>query len=184
MKEKKLDECTKLKIWDFDGTLCDTPLPEDGKPIWEEATGEKWPHIGWWSKVESLDLEIFEHKTLPSVMVDFDKYKDDPECANIMLTGRRAKKPLEEAVKAILDSHGLSFDLYFHNNGAETGDNKMWRMEKLLKEFPNLESIEMWDDRDEHIPRFQEWGDNLVKEGKLKEFKINHVLGEHHGETP
>ena len=183
-----MENKTKLKIWDFDGTLCDTPLPEVGKPIWEEATGKEWPHIGWWSKVESLDLEIFEHPTLPSVMKDFDKFKDSEECMNVMLTGRRANKKngpdLEGAVKAILDSHGLKFDKYFHNNGGETGENKMWRMEKLLGQYPNLESIEMWDDRDEHIPRFQEWGDNLVKEGKLKEFKINHVLGEHHGETP
>jgi len=175
---------TKLKIWDFDGTLCDTPLPEVGKPIWKEATGKEWEHVGWWSKAESLNLEIFEHPTLPSVMTDFDKYKDAEDCMNVMLTGRRAKKPLEDAVKAILDSHGLKFDMYFHNNGGETGENKMYRIEKLLKQFPELDSVEMWDDRTLHIPRFQEWGDKLVEEGRIKEFKINHVIGDNHALTP
>jgi len=178
MIEKKLNKCTKLKIWDFDGTLCDTPSPEVGKVIWKKAKGIEWGHVGWWSKVESLDMNIFEHPTIPSVMVDFHKYKDDTEYMNIMLTGRRAKKPLEDAVKAILDFHGLKFDLYFHNNGGETADNKMYRVEKLLKEFPNLDSISMYDDRDSHIPRFKEWGDKLVSEGRLKEFKINHVIGD------
>lgn len=175
---------TKIKIFDFDGTLVDTTLPEEGKPIWKEKTGKDWPHIGWWSKVESLDMEIFDNPTLPSVIEDYNKVKDEEGVLMVMLTGRRAKRPLEEAVKKILDSHNLTFDLYFHNNGGETGENKMYRMEKLLKQYPNVRSIEFWDDRDSHIPRFQEWGDRMVSEGKLDEFKINHVLGEHHGETP
>lgn len=175
---------TDLKIWDFDGTLCDTPLPEVGKPIWEKAYGKKWPHLGWWSKAESLDLKVFKHPTLPSVMNDYNKHRNSDNVLNVMLTGRRAKKPLEEAVKAILDSHGLKFDLYYHNNGGETSQNKMNRIEKILTEYPYLETVEMWDDRDEHIPTFQKWGDSLVEQGVIKAFKINHVLGEHHGVTP
>jgi len=180
-----MENKTELKIWDFDGTLCDTPLPTDeNKEIWKEATGKDWEHIGWWSKVESLNKDVFDIPALPSVIDAFRKHKEDDNCMNVMLTGRRAKKPLETAVKGILDSKSLKFDFYFHNNGGETGENKMYRMEKLLVTFPNLESIEMWDDRDEHIPRFQEWGDKMIAEGKIKKFTINHVLGEHHGETP
>ena len=100
----------------------------------------------------------------------------------IMLTGRRPK--LAEPVKAILDSHGLDFDAYLFNYGKETSDNKKEQMNNILAKAPSIRVVEMWDDRDEHIPVFQAWGDNLVKQGRLDDFKINHVLGEHHGLTP
>jgi len=173
-----MDKKTKLKIWDFDGTLVDSPLPTDeNKALWKEATGKDWEHIGWWSKVESLDKDIFDIPALPSVIDAFRIHKADADCMNVMLTGRRAKKPLEDAVKDILHSKSLMFDHYFHNNGGETGENKMYRMEKLLKTYPTLESISMYDDRDSHIPRFKEWGEKLVSEGRLKEFEMIHVTG-------
>ena len=53
-------EYNKLISFDFDDTLCHTPLPEDGKQIWFEKTGTEWPYNGWWSKPESLDLEVFD----------------------------------------------------------------------------------------------------------------------------
>ena len=184
MKEKDLNKCDEICIWDFDGTLIDTPLPEVGKPIWKEKVGSDWPHVGWWSKVESLSMKIFDQPTIPSVISVFEKLRTDDNIMHVMLTGRRAKKPLEDGVKQILDSHGLKFDRYYHNNGGETAENKMWRMERLLDEFPNIKSIRMWDDRDIHIPRFEEWGDKMISEGRLDKFHITHVLGEHHGETP
>ena len=33
----------KLICFDFDATLFHTALEEDGKVIWQEKTGEKWP---------------------------------------------------------------------------------------------------------------------------------------------
>ena len=50
----------KLISFDFDDTLVKTPLPEEGKIVWKEKTGTDWPHRGWWSKPESLDMEIFD----------------------------------------------------------------------------------------------------------------------------
>lgn len=49
-----------LQIFDFDATLFDTPLPEDGCRQYEEKTGRPWPHQGWWGCPESLmdPLEI------------------------------------------------------------------------------------------------------------------------------
>lgn len=173
---------TKLSVFDFDGTLVDTPLPEFGKPKWKEVTGEDWPHIGWWSKPESLDLDVFEHPTIPSVISAYKTERATDTTMTIMLTGRRPK--LAEPVKAILDSHGLSFDAYLFNYGKETSDNKKEQMENILAKAPSIRVIEMWDDRDEHIQVFQSWGDALVKSGRLDDFKINHVLGEHHGLTP
>jgi hypothetical protein len=38
----------------------DTELPESGKQIYLDKTGKEWPHIGWWGKAESLDIEILK----------------------------------------------------------------------------------------------------------------------------
>ena len=39
------DNITKIAIFDFDGTLMDTPHPDAGKKEWEEKTGNDYPHI-------------------------------------------------------------------------------------------------------------------------------------------
>ena len=52
----------KLICFDFDDTLCHTLKPEEGKVIWKEKFGTDWPHRGWWSKPETLDLDIFDTK--------------------------------------------------------------------------------------------------------------------------
>ncbi len=173
---------TKLFVFDFDGTLVDTPLPEDGKPIWLEKTETEWPHKGWWGKKESLDLDIFNHPTIDSVIQEYNNVANDNDVMVVMLTGRMSK--LHKEVKAILKSHNLEFDLHLLNTGGETSANKKKQISWLLDEVKSLEEIVMFDDRDEHIPVFQEFGDNLISEGRINNFKINHVLGEHHNKTP
>ena len=53
-------------------------------------------------------------------------------------------------------------------------------MESLLEKYPKVYELEMWDDRLEHIPVFQSWGDSLVKSGRLKRFNINVVPADRH----
>ena len=33
---------TKFRVWDFDGTLIDTPLPDKGKITYQDKTGKIW----------------------------------------------------------------------------------------------------------------------------------------------
>ena len=59
---------TKLYVFDFDATLIDTPLPEEGREIWKEKHGFPFPSksadeveqnkkiTGWWGRKESLDM--------------------------------------------------------------------------------------------------------------------------------
>jgi len=35
---------TKLAVFDFDGTLIMTPLPDTGRQQYREKTGKEWPH--------------------------------------------------------------------------------------------------------------------------------------------
>lgn len=173
-----MKEITKLAVFDFDGTLVDTPLPDVGKKEYKEKTGKDWPFPGWWGQPLSLDLSIFDMPTVPMVMSAYKKEKISPDTCMVMLTGRMVK--LGDMVKKILDSKGLTFDEYHFNRGGSTETAKMKTMESLLEKYPKVYELEMWDDRLEHIPVFQSWGDSLVKSGRLKRFNINVVPADRH----
>lgn len=172
-----IDGKTKMSIYDFDGTLIDTPLPETGQAIWEKKTGQKWKG-GWFANPESLNMNVFDIPIIPDVISSYKKEAADKNTLVVMLTGRL--ESLSSHVEAILDSHGLKFDDYLYNTGGETGDNKMMQLELILKYNPNIREIEMWDDRDLHIHRFQDWGNKLVINGYIDKFYINHVVNHRH----
>jgi hypothetical protein len=169
---------TKLAVFDFDRTLIMTPLPETGRKIYQEKTGKEWPYQGWWGREESLDTTIFDMPSNPSVVADYQKEKDDPNTAVIMLTGRMTK--LSDKVKAILDLNGLEFDGYYYNRCGSTDVEKIKTLNELLEKYPSIKIVEQWDDRLEHIPIFEEWGKKNVLAGKIKDFKINVVFSDHH----
>lgn len=177
-----MKKITKLSIFDFDGTLVNTPLPDTGKILYQQKTGKPWPHEGWWGKRESLDMEIFEMKAIASVRESYHEEKSKDETLMVMLTGRMKthKVDLTAEVKAILDSHKFEFDEYILNKGGSTDMSKKKSIEKLLEKYCDVDFIEMWDDRDEHIPIFEAFGAKLITDGRLKHFKLNHVLSGHH----
>lgn len=171
---------TKLAIFDFDGTLVDTELPETGKQIWFKRTGKEWPHVGWWGKEESLDIDIFDNKLIPSVKEAFDIVKTEPETLSVMLTGRR--QPLAFHVDIILKHHGLEFDEQHFNTGGATEVCKMKTIDKLLRRFPDTEDIMIWEDRIAHIHIFHDFLQKKVEEGHIKRFTITHVPSQRHEE--
>ena len=169
---------TKLAIFDFDGTLIDTPLPIDGKLTYLEKKGESWPHRGWWGQGLSLDMDIFEMPVIEDVIASYEKEKLNSNTGLIVLTGRL--EGLRTEVKAILDAKGLEFDEIHLNTGGRTENVKMRTISKLLKKFPEVTQVELWDDRLEHIPIFEAFGQGLVADKTLTEFKINVVPANRH----
>lgn len=169
---------TKLSVFDLDGTLLDTPLPDSGRKLYQEKTGKPWPYQGWWGREESLDSSIFDMKPIASVMADYKAEKAKENTAVIMLTGRISR--LANKVESILSEKGYSFDGYYYNNGGRTDAEKIKTLNELLDKFTSIEFIEMWDDRMEHIPTFEQWGKTKVEEGRLKDFQVNVVLSNHH----
>lgn len=169
---------TKLAIFDFDGTLVSTPLPDTGRQEYQDKTGKAWPHEGWWSKPESLDMAVFDMPVYDEVIEAHAKELAAADTAVIMLTGRITK--LSQHVEDVLDTKGLKFDEYHYNRGGATEVEKMKTMGKLLEKYPDVDSIEMWDDRDLHIERFRQFGEDLIKSGRLTHFKVNHVNSDHH----
>lgn len=173
MVEKK-----KLVVYDFDGTLVDTPLPEDGKVLYESKTGKKWPHVGWWGKEDSLNGDIFEIKPIQMVIDSYNKEKLDSESLTLMLTGRMNK--LKYSIKKILDKLDLKFDLYHYNYGDSTDVCKLKTLDRILLENKSIDKIEMYEDRESHVIIFKKWGDELVESGRISDFKIITVPSNRH----
>lgn len=169
---------TKLTIWDFDGTLIDTPLPDFGKKHYEDKTGIKWPHKGWWGRELTLDMDIFDMPVVPQVIEAYHKEKADDSTLMVMLTGRM--EIMRPHVIKILDSHDLKFDEYHFNKFGATEVAKVRTMTKLLEKYPDVTEMECWDDRLEHIPIFEKFGEDLVKSGRLVSFKMNVVPADRH----
>lgn len=171
---------TKLSVFDFDGTIVDTPTKETGSITYKEKTGQEWPYQGWWGRPETLDMNIFDMEPVPSVLSAYRKERAEAKTMTIMLTGRIPR--LRKLVEAILDKFGFKFDSYNYNMGGSTDVSKIKTMTEILDRHKGITDVEMWDDRTDHIPIFQKWGNGLVKEGRLNSFKVNHVILEnpHH----
>ena len=172
---KQIEDIKRIAVFDFDGTLVDTPVSSDeSKALYKKKTGQEWPSKGWWSKKESLDMTIFPMPLIKSVITDYRKEMESPETLVIMMTGRIPK--VSKSVRKILDANELEFDEYFYNTGGSTLDFKIGIMEQLVEKYKNVESVAMWDDRLEHIPSFETWGKKL----KEIDFKLTVVESGHH----
>lgn len=168
--EKKI---TKIAIFDFDQTLVESPIPETGKIIYKEKTGNDYPHIGWWSKSDSLNTEIFDIPLIQSVKEAYDKVSLEENTFKILLTGRINK--LSKEVESILEYHGLIFDSYHYNSGGATEIFKMKVMDELLIKFPDVTEMVIWEDRVLHALLFEEFLNSKIQNGRLKNFTITIV---------
>jgi|GEM_PF-1638765 hypothetical protein len=137
---------TVLNVFDFDGTLMNSPLPEEGKVKYKELTGQEWPHRGWWGQIDSL--KPFDVKPIESTKDLYNQYTVLPNSVNVLMTNRLAK--FEPVVKEKL--RGLYiFDYYdFKNDNREKPD----RIKDILKNNPSIEIINIFDDMDDQIERF------------------------------
>jgi len=149
----------KLICFDFDATLFHTTLPDDGKIVWKEKTGETWPYVGWWSKPETLDLAIFDTPLNRPVYNEYLKAVSDSENFVILATGRIEK--LRPQVEAILNKNNLSFDGVFCKIGpGDTFYFKTKLFERLIDDLKPDEFV-MYDDREEHLVEFKEWAKTM-----------------------
>ena len=151
-----MNHIKKISIFDFDGTLVDSPKPEDGIAIWEEIYGFEYPFKTWWDRVESLDQKVFNIDTIESTIDDYNEEYGNEDTLVIMLTGRLSK--FRDTVKKILYSKGLVFDEYHFKDIDNTLLSKVNKIEELLHRYPNVEEIEMWEDRKHHAKAFEIWG--------------------------
>ena len=164
---------TVLNIFDFDGTLVNTQVPETGKTIWEEKTGNKWPHVGWWGRAESLDNDIFEQPVIETTVLEYKRLYSLDNSHTIMLTGRRKK--LSKEVENILITNNLVFDEYRYNYGGDTISNKIEQIGDMLGYLKDVIEINIFEDRIEHIGIFKQFFEGLCERGRLNSFTIYQV---------
>ena len=136
----------RLAAFDFDGTLMDSPEKESGMQNWSEKKGEPYPHKGWWGRKESLDLDVFDIQPFPSILNQLKKELATPNTYVIVLTSRLER--LRPEVQAVLDKNNIRVHKLDMKDGWEDKGQKIL---DYVKEFPQLEEINVYDDMDERI---------------------------------
>lgn len=140
----------RLAVFDFDGTLMDSPMSETGKTQWSEKMGKPYPFSGWWGKPESLDLQVFDIKPFPSVLKQLKKEIDIPGTYVIILTSRMEK--LRPQVQAVLDVNNIKVDKL---DMKRAEGNKGTKVLSYVQQLPDLKVINVYDDRDIDLEAYE-----------------------------
>lgn len=149
-----------LHLYDFDGTLFRSPE----RPSW-------WPEKGWWSKAESLGPPCVPDKPgaewwVESTVEAAKKSISDPETFAVLCTGRLLAK-FHARMFNLLGHIGLRFDEVHLTPGGGTLPFKLKIIESLLNKFPDLEKVEVWEDRSEHVGAFKSMAEQFGKESEI-----------------
>jgi hypothetical protein len=159
--ENNNENVDTLYFFDFDGTLADSPTPEEGKNKYQEITGNPYPHQGWWGRTESLDA--FDVKLHDKIINFYNKAKQNQNAKVFLLTNRVPK--VKNAVMNILNKNNLKFDSYSFKSGD---DSKIERIKKFLNEFPNTKEIFIFDDQDDQLIPFNMFKEDITSNTNIK----------------
>jgi len=161
---KPEDNKKVLKIFDFDGTLFYSPLPN--RKLWDNKTfGKLWGDFshggyGWFQNELTLDDKyINPDDFIESTVKEVEKAMADPDAITILLTGRTTA--FEAQIKKLLYNRGLEFDEYGFKprddfNPEFTMSFKQRFIRQLVYKYEPV-AIEMWDDRFKHVKRFSDF---------------------------
>jgi len=166
----------RLAIYDFDGTLIDSPEPEVGKKQWEEKMGVPYPHKGWWGRKESLDTEVFDIKPFPSILAKLQDDMADPDTTTIILTSRMEK--LRPQLENILRLNGITVDELITKRGNEDKGDVIMRISKYNAD---LQEIVAYDDFAGKMPN--KIGEYTKIENELPENIQYHIFYVEDGRT-
>ena len=137
---------TRIAFYDFDGTLMNTPMPDEGRLVWKQKTGQEYPHAGWWGRPESLSLDVFDIQAIPSIKDKLMKDVARPDTYVAVLTSRLPK--LKSYLEAILKKNGIRVD---EISTKESGKAKDVRIKEFLRKFPNVKEVDVYDDREKEF---------------------------------
>lgn len=156
----------KIAIFDFDGTLIDSPRnTRDNRILWEKKKEDTWGHLdingdytkAWWSKPESLDSSVFDIKAVPHVKQRLLEHVECPKTFTCLCTGRI--QMFSSICKNILRENGIPvLDGYYLSDSYSTLEFKLKTFNDLIDKHPYVEYIEIWEDRPTHVDVFRLWG--------------------------
>ena len=157
----------KLAVFDFDATLFKSP---------DKPKGYKG---NWWIKKDSLGEpnvpEIPNDKFWNmDIVKQAEKNIKDPSTYCVLMTGR-VDKFFEDRIKQLLSQKHLNFkEVHLNEFGRDTSEFKIATIKNILKKYPSIKSLEMWDDDEEKAEDYKEefkssdlnFNINMVKEVK------------------
>ena len=168
-----------IDCFDFDGTLVKTPGREQAEKDYLAATGDPWPHIGFYGRLESLMPPVFPEKPGDEFLIqEVADICIRKECdIRVLMTGRPYK--LRNRVMEICAHYGLAFGItYFQGQkdcpGKDTFECKTNALRQLLLRSPKR--LRLWEDREDHFAKFEELFGLFRAERPDVEFVLNRVL--------
>ena len=138
----------ELHIFDFDATLFMSPMYP---PDWGGHVGKCFDTVRSLSPPCVIDPSGM---WIESTVSAAHESIADPEVYTVLMTGRTAKPALNARVNELLDSAGLAFDEVHLKPGGGTQDWKSSMILNLIQLFPDLETVQIWDDRKNHLDHF------------------------------
>jgi hypothetical protein len=149
----------ELHLYDFDGTLFRSPKP----PMW-------WGYAGkWWSDPQSLSPPCVPAKPgaewwIGNVVSQARRSIANPDVWAIACTGRQ-DGPFRWRVPELLHQKGLRFDEVFLNTGGSTSTFKQNVIRKLLRRYPDIDTVQVWEDRGNHLRTYMSLAESLGRRG-------------------
>jgi hypothetical protein len=162
ISNKSKNNAMRVAFYDFDNTITNVPTAEFGKKFWERTKETPYTKIGWWSKEESLDTDVFDFKPIIEVVSRLKRDFENPNCWTVLLTNRLEK--LKDNVKTILDNLGVDLDEF--KMVTKGGMTKPMRIKEVLEDMPQCTMIEIYDDDPGNIELFRELKKELEMDGK------------------
>ena len=158
--------CEELHVFDFDGTLVETPTPTDGMEEFERRTGTRWPHVGWWGRAESLEPPL-----TMGVGPALEEYRESvmrEDVVRVMMTGRRSK--LKDSVEAVMRVFDIEcHEHIFNGTGHSTLVYKQNELRRLVKKY-KPKRVRIWEDRVSHAREFGDMEDEFKREHGVVEW--------------
>lgn len=154
--------CTKLSVFDFDGTLFKSPDKPEGYKgnWWIEAKSLNPPTVPKKPDDQFWNIEVVEAAR---------KELSNPKNCVILMTGR-VNNVFHERIVELVGQKDLNFKHIWCNDfGRSTGEFKIEKMRELLKDNRSIKEIEMWEDEPDKIELYTE---EFSKDYK---FKINKI---------
>jgi len=136
----------ELHLYDFDGTLFRSPERPAG---WDGR---------WWSSAVSLLPPCVPERPgsewwVSATVASAKRSVSEQEVFAILCTGRPANAGLRFRVAELLKQKGLDFDEVYlkGNRGGDTDTQKVRVIVTLLRRYPIIDTVRIWEDRPTHV---------------------------------
>lgn len=157
---------SEIHVFDFDGTLFKSPEV----PSW-------WPERVWWGDPRSLDEPCVPEKPpgdwwISSTVSQAKQSISDQDVYAVLMTGRMDKR-FRWRVPELLKMAGLNFDeVHLSPGGSDnTGYFKANILKGLLRLFPFVDRVQVWDDNTKNLKMFAQIVEAAGKEAVLHPVK-------------